>query len=242
MLCLYKMCQSARVYTYCNAVKVRGIPSIFWVMLQCEDWFQKTHINTHIVRGLLCLSACPCHHQCGCWCKLNNLLITGITRHGDAPRRGRKPKRKLEAGTHQTTLVVGGVGGHTLLCQKPDGTVPQEAAVFASNALQLNKQYGASPEKTPGLAPGGLLPGYASKSLSATAAPKGEGSVGSQERSHFGDPSSGKSRFAWKSMVKSAPAPNVPQVKLEWLYHLITSISCLKLYHTALYFLLIQNL
>ncbi|XP_012671453.2 histone-lysine N-methyltransferase EHMT1a isoform X2 [Clupea harengus] len=136
----------------------------------------------------------------------------GITRHGDAPRRGRKPKRKLEAGTHQTTLVVGGVGGHTLLCQKPDGTVPQEAAVFASNALQLNKQYGASPEKTPGLAPGGLLPGYASKSLSATAAPKGEGSVGSQERSHFGDPSSGKSRFAWKSMVKSAPAPNVPQM------------------------------
>ncbi|KAG5280896.1 hypothetical protein AALO_G00065210 [Alosa alosa] len=137
---------------------------------------------------------------------------TGIARHGDAPRRGRKPKRKLEAGAHQSTLVGGGVSGHTLLCQKPDGTVPQEAAVFANNGLQLNKQNGASSEKTQALAPGGLLSGHASNTPSTTAAPTGEGSGVRQEHGQVVDPSPGKSRMAWKSMVKSAPAPHVLQM------------------------------
>lgn len=141
------------------------------------------------------------------------LLITGIARHGDAPRRGRKPKRKLEAGAHQTTLVSGGVSGHTLLCQKPDGTVSQEAVASANNSLQLNKQNDASSEKTPSRAPGDPLSGQASKSSLTTTAPTGESSGARQERGQV-SPSPGKSRMAWKSMVKSAPIPNVLQVMI----------------------------
>lgn len=139
------------------------------------------------------------------------MLITGIARHGDAPRRGRKPKRKLEAGAHQTTLVGGGVSGHTLLCQKPDGTVSQEAVAFANNGLQLNKLNDASFEKTPSSALVDPLSGQASKSSLTTAASAGEDNGARQEHGQV-NPSPGKRRMAWKSMVKSAPIPNVLQV------------------------------
>ncbi|KAL2092228.1 hypothetical protein ACEWY4_012026 [Coilia grayii] len=137
-----------------------------------------------------------------------------IVRHGDAPRRGRKPKRKLEAGTHQTTLVGGGSSGHTLLCQRPGGTVPPEALGFANNGLQLGKQHEANPKKSPALAPGAPSLEYASKSVSATAAPTGDGesSGGHQERGRLVDAPPAKSRFAWKSMVKSGPVPHVLQM------------------------------
>lgn len=203
---------------------------VFWRLYSFKDFcirilrcihvgavWRFTKIVDVILGSLLFFSAYS-DHWCWCWCELNSSLITGIARHGDAPRRGRKPKRKLEAGAHQTTLVGGGVSGHTLFCQKPDGTVSQEAVAFANNGLQLNKLNDASSEKTPSSAPRDPLSGQASKPTVTTAAPAGEDNGAHQERGQV-NPSPGRSRMAWKSMVKSAPIPNVLQVMI--IYHVV---------------------
>ncbi|XP_028851480.1 histone-lysine N-methyltransferase EHMT1a isoform X2 [Denticeps clupeoides] len=137
-------------------------------------------------------------------------------KHGDTPKRGRKPKRKSLQPQPVPPLTA--QGDHNL--QKPDISPSQEAA---SNGITQPRTPGeASLSKAPG--PGSIQQkvGFATKTFQATptdadglvGSVASEGSVGTPEGGCIVGSPPAKSRYAWKSMVKS-PSPSTPDILNE---------------------------